>query len=111
MTELTTTIVDRTLNKREVLQKVMESTKCGDSCTDEDVHEKDGEYTKFVQPGTDEELGPPLSQTKLSEDSLADAQTPTIHGSPKRQVGCIHPRRHQFFFSTRKKRQSILVSR
>ena len=99
MTELTTTIVDRTLNKREVLQKVMESTKCGDSCTDEDVHEKDGEYTKFVQPGTDEELGPPLSQTKLSEDSLADAQTPTIHGSPKRQVGCIHPRRHQFFFA------------
>ena len=110
MTELTTTIVDGTLNKREVLQKVMESTKCGDSSADEDGHEKDGEYTKFVQPGTDEELGPPLSQTKLSEDSLADAQTTTIHGSPKRQVGCIHPRPHEHFVRS-EKRQSILVSR
>ena len=110
MTELTTTVVDGTLNNREVLKKVMESTKTGDSSADEDGHEKDGEYTKFVQPGTDEELALPPGQTKLSEDSLADAETPAIHSSPKRQVSCTHPHCHQFA-SERRKRHSILASR
>ena len=96
MTELTTTVVDGTLNNREVLKKVMESTKAGDTSADEDGHEKDGEYTKFAQYDTDEELAPPPGQTKLSEDSLADAETTAIHSSSKRQVSCIHPHHHQF---------------
>ncbi len=94
MTELTSTVVDGALTNKEVLKRVMGNNKAGggDSSADEDAHEKDGEYTKFVQPGTDEELScsaPPPGQTKVPQDIPAAAHSTTIHSSPKRQVGCI----------------------
>ena len=125
MTELTTTVVDGTLTNKEVLKKVMGSGTCksaGDTSADEGVHDKDGEYTKFVQPGTDEDLSPPShththphscsrppppGQTQLPGDNLADAPSPNIHSSPKRQVGNASHSNHQLTFLTPKTKNTI----